>query len=1092
MRRLVLAVVSIILPSALFAQAPEGYYRFPTIHGATIVFAAEGDLWKVGTSGGTAQRLTSHAEGEAYPAISPDGTTLAFSASYEGPLEVYTMPLAGGLPVRRTYEGRRATVVGWTPDGTILYSTDKYSTLPNRELAQIDLDAGVRTIVPLAQAADGSYDRSGGTLFFTRLAAQGSRTKRYMGGTAQNIWKYAPGGAEAIPLTADYAGTSRNPMWWNGRVYFESDRDGTMNIWSMNADGGDLRQHTYHSGWDVKDPSLNGGRIVYQLGADIRLYDIETNEDRAIPVTLTSDFDQARVKWVDDPMEYLTSAHIAPDGDRIALTARGQVFVAPVKQGRFVKATRGQDVRYREARFMPDGESLLVMSDESGEIEWWRLPTSGVGPGEQLTDDGKVIRYDGVPSPDGNWVVTFDRDQELWLYNIEKHQAKKIDFSPQWGFSTPSWSPDSRWLAYGKPADNSVYQIYLYNLEDGTTSAITTDRYDSWDAGWSADGEWIYFLSDRNFQSLVRSPWGSRQPEPFFDKQTKIYGVALQEGARWPFQPDDELYDAKSGKPEKNGESESPVPVVIELDGIQRRIYQVPVAPGNYGSLSVNGSRLFWTDRETSLERKQNLIALDIKNDDPKPKTLVEGVRGYELSANGEKLLVRKGSAFYVIAASSGADAKLDDAKVDLSGWTFAVDPKEEWRQMFVESWRLERDYFYDRRMHGVDWPGMLQKYLPLVDRVTNRAELSDLQSQMVAELSALHIFVYGGDHREGEDQIDMGSLGAVLARDEVAGGYRVDHIYLSDPDEPNQLSPLARPNVEVAQGDVIQAVNGVPTLSVMHIGALLRNQAGRQVRLSVRSGSRGAARDVIVTPISMSRDFDLRYDEWEYTRRLMTDSLAGGAIGYVHLRAMGGNNIAEWQRHFYPVFNRQGLIIDMRHNRGGNIDSWVLEKLLRRAWFYWQPRVGAPSWNMQYAFRGHMVVLVDERTASDGEAFAEGFRRLGLGKVIGTRTWGGEIWLSSSNFLVDRGIATAAETGVYGPEREWLIEGHGVDPDIVVDNLPHATFNGDDAQLLAAIEHLQQLIHDDPRSVPPPPPYPDKSVDYRTTRASGEEGGGR
>ena len=1092
MRRLVLAVVSIILPSALFAQAPEGYYRFPTIHGATIVFAAEGDLWKVGTRGGTAQRLTSHAEGEAYPAISPDGTTLAFSASYEGPLEVYTMPLPGGLPVRRTYEGRRANVVGWTPDGAVLYSTDRYSTLPNRELAEIDLDTGVRTIVPLAQAADGSYDRSGGTLFFTRLAAQGSRTKRYMGGTAQNIWKYAPGGPEAIPLTADYAGTSRNPMWWDGRVYFESDRDGTMNIWSMNADGGDLRQHTYHSGWDVKDPSLNEGRIVYQLGADIRLYNVETNEDRAIPITLTSDFDQARVKWVDDPMEYLTSAHIAPDGDRIALTARGQVFVAPVKQGRFVKATRGQDVRYREARFMPDGESLLVMSDESSEIEWWRLPTSGVGPREQLTHDGKVIRYDGVPSPDGNWIVTFDRDQELWLYNIEKQQAKKIDFSPQWGFSTPSWSPDSRWLAYGKPADNSLYQIYLYNLEDGTTSAITTARYDSWDASWSADGEWIYFLSDRNFQSLVRSPWGSRQPEPFFDKQTKIYGVALQEGARWPFQPDDELYDAKSGKPEKNGESESPVSVVIELDGIQRRIYPVPVTAGNYGSLSVNSGRLFWTERETSLERRRKLIALDIKNDDPKPKTLVEGVRSYELSANGEKLLLRKGSAFYVIAASSGANAKLDDAKVDLSGWTFAVNPKEEWRQMFVESWRLERDYFYDKGMHGVDWPGMLQKYLPLVDRVTNRAELSDLQSQMVAELSALHIFVYGGDYREGEDQIDIGSLGAVLTRDEAAGGYRVDHIYLSDPDEPDQLSPLARPNVEVAQGDVIQAVNGVPTLSVMDIGALLRNQAGRQVRLSVRSGSRGVARDVIVTPISMSRDFDLRYDEWEYTRRLMTDSLAGGAIGYVHLRAMGGNNIAEWQRNFYPVFNRQGLIIDMRHNRGGNIDSWVLEKLLRRAWFYWQPRVGAPSWNMQYAFRGHMVVLVDERTASDGEAFAEGFRRLGLGKVIGTRTWGGEIWLSSSNFLVDRGIATAAETGVYGPEGEWLIEGHGVDPDIVVDNLPHATFNGDDAQLLAAIEHLQQLIHDDPRSVPPPPPYPNKSVEYPTTRASGQEGGGR
>jgi tricorn protease len=393
--------------------------------------------------------------------------------------------------------------------------------------------------------------------------------------------------------------------------------------------------------------------------------------------------------------------------------------------------------------------------------------------------------------------------------------------------------------------------------------------------------------------------------------------------------------------------------------------------------------------------------------------------------------------------------------------------------------------------MHGVDWPAMLEKYRPLVDRVTTRGELSDLQAQMVSELSALHIFVYGGDHREAETDVDVASLGAVLERDESAGGYRVDHIYKSDPDEPDQLAPLARPDVGVGEGDIIEAVNGVATLAVADIGELLRDQAGKQVRLTVRSANPGESRDVIATPISMNREWDLRYDEWEYTRRLMTDELGDGQIGYLHLRAMGGGNIAEWQRHFYPVYDRQGLVIDVRHNRGGNIDSWVLEKLLRQAWFYWQPRVGDPTWNMQYAFRGHMVMLVDEWTASDGEAVAEGFRRLGLGDLIGVRTWGGEIWLSSSNRLVDRGIATAAETGVYSAEGEWLIEGYGVEPDVVVDNLPHATFNGEDAQLMAAIEHLQRLIREDPRPVPSAPPYPDKSF-KRTTRAGEDHNGGR
>jgi tricorn protease len=320
-----------------------------------------------------------------------------------------------------------------------------------------------------------------------------------------------------------------------------------------------------------------------------------------------------------------------------------------------------------------------------------------------------------------------------------------------------------------------------------------------------------------------------------------------------------------------------------------------------------------------------------------------------------------------------------------------------------------------------------------------------------------------------------VGSLGARLVRDEAKGGYRVDHIYLGDPNYPDTLSPLAQPGVPVREGDVITAINGSPVLGVPDPALLLRNTAGRQVLLEFKPAAGGAPGKAIVYPISGAAESDLRYTEWEVTRRQETDKLGGGKLGYVHLRAMGGGNYTEWVKNFYPVFDRQGLIIDVRHNRGGNIDSWVLEKLLRRAWFYWQPRVGKPTWNMQYAFRGHMVVLCNEFTASDGEAFSEGFRRLGLGQIIGTRTWGGEIWLSSSNVLVDRGLAAAAETGVYGPEGVWLIEGHGVDPDIVVDNPPHTTFLGRDAQLEAAVKHLLEKIEKEPVPVPKAPPYPDK-----------------
>lgn len=1082
-----------LVPLLALAQAPRGYYRFPAIHGDTVVFTAEGDLWKVGIAGGVAQRLTTHAGQETHAAISPDGSSVAFSAEYEGPTEVYLMPLAGGLPTRLTYEGGHAAVVGWTPDGKVLYAATTFSTLPEVQLATVDPRTGARSPVPLSQASDGAYDQ-GGTLFFTRLPFQGSHTKRYRGGMAQQIWKLEAGAREALPMTADYPGTSKTPMVWRGRVYFASDRDGTMNLWSMDENGADLRQLTRNEGWDAAFPSLSDGRIVYQLGADLRLFDIASGRDAVLAVALVSDLDQLREKWLAKPIDYLTTAGISPDGDRVALTARGQVFVAPAKQGRFVEAARAPGVRYRQAYFLSDGKSLVALSDESGEVEWWRLPANGVGKPERLTHDGTVLRFDGVPSPDGTMIAYDDKDLVLWIYDIPEKRTLKVATSPRGGFGGMAWSPDSRWLAYTVPAANTFSTIRLYHVDDRATVPLTGDRTNSGAPAWTPDGKWIYFLSDRNLQSVVPGPWGAYQPEPFFASPTRLYAAALAAGERFPFQPADELHPEKSEegkkaddrkadaakaatKPEgRTPAAEKPkVSVVVDAKGLQERLFEVPVPPGDYGSLSTNGQRLFWLSRTASQPGKATLEALDVSNKEPKPKSIVADVKEFELSADGKKLMVRKGDDLAVLDASAGEKADFAEKKVDLSSWKLAIDPREEWHQMFVEAWRLERDYFYDRHMNGANWPAVLKKYLPLVGRVTDRAELSDLLGQMVSELSALHIFVYGGDVREGREQIVPASLGAELARDEAAGGYRVAHVYRADPDYPDALSPLARPDVDVRDGDVIEAINGVATLSVAHPSTLLRDQAGRQVLLHVKRAS-GGARDVIVTPISPDREAGLRYAEWELTRRQRVEELGDGQIGYVHLRAMGARNYTEWAQGFYPVYDRAGLIVDVRHNRGGNIDSWILEKLLRKAWFYWQPRIGQPYWNMQYAFRGPVVVMVDQRTASDGEAFAEGFRRLGLGKVIGMRTWGGEIWLSSSNFLVDKGIATAAETGVYGPEGEWLIEGRGVQPDIVVDNLPAATFRGGDAQLDAAVRYLQGQIRDHPAPVPPPPAYPDKA----------------
>ncbi len=1090
-------------PGAGAEQSHHGYYRFPALHGETIVFTSEGDLWTVSMHGGTAQRLTTAPGTEQMATISPDGRTVAFLANYEGPSEIYTMPIGGGLPERRTWEGS-VQPAGWSPDGKLLISTARYSTLPGDKLALID-SQGRREILPLAEAAEGTYSADGKTLFFTRWTKQWSETKRYKGGFAENIWRF-DGEHEATPLTADYEGTSAHPMFWKDRVYFLSDRDGIMNVWSMDTDGKRLKQESHQKVFDVQAASVSDGHIVYASGADLWLLDPATGSEQVIPITLQSDFDQMREHWVKKPVDYLTEVHLSPDGGSAVFTARGEVFVIPAKQGRIVKVASNSAVRYREARFLPDGKSIVTLSTESGETEFWKYPANGVGAPEQWTRDAKVLRWDGVPSPDGRWLAHWNKDQELWLYDIKAKQEKRIAQSMNGDFGDLSWSPDSKWLAFAETADNSFQQVKIWNVDSGKIETITSDRYNSGNPVWSSDGKWLYFLSDRSLETSVQAPWGPREPEPHFDRTVKIYQLALTADLRSPFLPDDELHkDGKEiGKDEKDNDKkdtdkkdsdkkdgdkkdsdkkdgdkkdsdkkdEKKVEVKIDFNDVAARVTEVPVHAGNYGSLQLTEKRLCWV---SAVNEESSVQCLEIANKGDEPDTVLHGAGSFEISQDRKKMLVAQGQNFYIFDADikdgNGAKAK---SGIDLSRWSIQTNPREEYRGLFLDAWRLERDYFYDRSMHGVNWPAMRDRYLPLVDRVADRDELNAVIAQMVSELSALHTFVQGGDARKPADHIDVATLGARLRRDEKAGGYVVEHVYVHDPDLPNQAPPLAKPETAVMEGEVITNIDGTDALSVPDERVLLRGKAGTQVLLHVKN-EKGEGRDVIAVPISAHDDSVMRYSEWEYTRRTTVDKQSNGMIGYVHLQAMGPDDINQWAREFYPVFNRQGLIIDVRHNHGGNIDSWLLEKLLRQAWFYFQGRVGNPTWNMQYAFRGHIVVLCDHETASDGEAFSEGFRRLKLGKVIGTRTWGGEIWLSGSNVQADNGVATAAETGVYA-DGKWLIEGRGVEPDVVVDNLPHATNTGDDAQLNAALQELEQEIKADPRPVPPPPPHPDKS----------------
>jgi len=1094
-RNIALLILLPICTSTILAE--EGYYRSPSLHDQTLVFTAEGDLWKASVNGGNSIRLTTHHGLEINADISPDGQFIAFNAQYEGPAEIYLISINGGIPRRLTFEGAgmgryAPKVYGWTQDGKIIYSSYKYSTLPNAQLVVMDPGTLEVKVVPLHQANEGVYDASGKTVFFTRLPFQGSHSRRYKGGTAENIWKFTKGEEEAVPLTVDYTGTTRQPMWHDGRVYFCADMDGTLNIWSMNIEGKDRKQHTNSSGWDIKKPDIFGGQIIYQKGADLYLYSIDEDSERKLHINLTSDFDQRRVKWIENPGSFITDTDLAPDGNHIAISARGRVFITPANGGRWREITRDSGIRYQNAEFIND-QKVAFLSDESGEMEVWKAGADGMSPLTQVTTGNNITILNSQISKDGKWMVYTDKNQSLMLTNLETKIRRKVTESSYNGFVGLDFSPDSKWLAYSKPDSNLTFRIHIYEIATGMDYAVTTDRADSYTAIWSADGKWLYFLSDRDFSSpMVYSPWGPRQPEPFYDKTTNLYALALYKDEKFPFLPTNELVewedeeradeedkeDSKKKSKKKDRKTEEDQYKPFDIEGLSERLYVVPIGNRNFSSIEISEDHIYWTQRDLG-SFSRNLYALKITEKPNNEPTLIqEGIRSFQLSDDHKKMLILKNGSLHLIDAN-GSKADLSKTKIEMKDWIFQIDPVEDWRQLLVDAWRLERDYFWDPGLHGVDWDYMLEKHLPLVERVTDRYELDDLIAHMVAELSTLHTFVYGGDKREAPTKISVASLGARLKKDETKGGYVIEYIYKGDPDYMEVRSPLSEPQLKIKAGDLITAINGVSVLEAEHISQLMLKKVGQQVRLTLKNSDSNSY-DEIVKPISSNQELNLRYTDWEVTRREITEESSNNNIGYIHLRAMGGGNYTEFLKGYYPIFNRKGLILDVRHNRGGNIDSWILEKLMRKIWFYWQPRKGQPYWNMQYAFNGHMVILCNERTASDGEAVTEGFRRLGLGKVIGKRTWGGEVWLTSSNRLVDGGIATAAEFGVYDENGEWLIEGHGVDPDIVVDNLPHETFKGKDAQLEAAIEHLKKLIEEDPRDVPPPPPYPNKSFEYK------------
>ena len=1059
------------------AQAEPGYLREPVVAGQTVLFNAEQSVWSVPLAGGTAQRLTSVPHGanaiDPHPVLSPDGSQIAFIGNFDGPTEIYVMPRAGGSPKRVTFENGRLRLIGWDARAGILYSipsvTGPYYSF---NVLAVQPDTGARRIFPVENANDAAISPDGRWLYAVRfgLAMTGDHMRAYRGGSLSQLWRLdLQNGKEAERIGTREANL-RRPMLWRDRLIVVSDMNGRDNLWSLALDGTDPKQITHFTDYSVAEAAISGDHVVLRKGADLFDVDLGTGESHQIPVDLVSDNAPRTPYWLSKPMRFLTSQNLSPNGELAAFTTRGHVIVAGAGPRRRVIVPTPDDLRLRLAQITSDGKSVIAFNDVSGDSALWRFPVDGSGKGEALGKPSPTEPVALALSPDGKYAAHTDLLGKLWLFDLSAKTEKLVDDAMKDGtnsIDSISWSADGHTLAFVRTRGSNLRrQIALYVPATGRTEWVTDGRYESYTPTFSPDGHWMWFLSDRTFSLANGSPWGDRNMGPAFPHRTGIYALALQTGERFPFQAATELdHDTKKSDEKKDkdkkDDSKKALPAIV-WDGLAARLYQAPVPAADYHGLGVSGEFLFTIDGG---EEAGPLKSIHIDDNEHKIETFAPKVSDFSVTPDGKTIMVTSPGAagtpsILLLPTGAKQPPETTGKKIDLGDLRLRIDPAQEWKDEFNDAWRLHRDHYFDRTLRGVDWKGVHDHLQPLLGRLGDRTDLSDLLGQMVAEIGAMHSQISPPRTLDEPTSVLIAGLGARLTHEK--NGFRITHIYQADHDLPDQQSPLAKPGVDARDGDLITAVNGQPTAGEPDLSSMLADQAGHQVLLTLSRN--GTEHKAVVTPVNAYTERSLRTSDWEVGRANAVDQASKGRIGYLHLGAMGGEDMETFAREFYANIDKDGLIVDVRGNNGGNIDSWVLSQLMRRAWMFWGRYGTAPAVNMQQAFQGHLVIIADERTYSDGETFAQGIKELHIAPVIGERTAGAGVWLSDGDRLIDMGNARTAENPYFDMKGHWLVENQGVSPDIEVENMPVAAFHGQDQQLDAAITYLQKQMAEHPR----------------------------
>ena len=1081
----------ITLFAAAQAFANPGYLRTPDIHGDRIVFAAEGDLWTSSSDGSGVQKLTSHVGNESTPRFSPDGGTVAFSGSYDGNRDIYLVPAGGGEPRRLTWHPGPDLMIGWDPAGDrVLFLSWRESAHRTPSLFAVPAAGGEPEKLPVGYIASFDVDTDTGRYAFTRSSGGGT-WKRYRGGTAADIWVGDPKKGDFRQVT-DFTGADFGPMWHGGRIYFLCDQGGTMNIWSMGPDGSDRKRHTDLGGWDARQASMGpGGRIAFTLAGDIHLFNPATGKEEKIDIDLPSERILTRKRYP-DPASYVTWFDISPDADRLAVVSRGEIFSVPVEDGVTLPVTHGSGAREKRPTFDPEGERLVYITDESGEERIVTADSWGRGDVKKLKKaSGSNWLFPPLWSPDGTWIAYSDEDQVLYVMKAEGGSLREVDRSAYEEIRDYAWSSDGRWLAYAKTNDVEFGSIFIYDTKEDETHQVTSWTTSDRSPEWDPDGDYLYFLSDRDMNPLI----GAQDFETVEFEMTRIYALLLREDVENPLvndgglppDEDDEEEDegddeddeekekdgkGKDGKGKKEGEGddddddeEKPDPVEIDLDGLADRYIELPVKRGRYFGLEAASGKLFFTSMPVEglssdrgfggdKEPRGKLMAFDW--DEKEADLFLNGVSAYEVAPKADKIAIMKRRGDLYVTGTGSAPKDLSDSKVSLDGMNIELDPRDEWRQIFHEAWRNERDFYWDAGMHGVDWEAIRDQYAALLPRLATREDLRDLIAEMIGELATSHTYVFGGDQGKSVPRVSTGDLGALLEREGDA--FRVTKIFRADPAD-RLRSPLLEPGVGIGEGDYILAVNGVPFPPNEPLHASLENRADEDLLLTVNDKpSEEGARRVVVTPFGGRTAAGLIYADWVRRNREYVAEKTDGKIGYIHIPDMGGRGLAQFDRWFYSQLDREGMVVDMRWNGGGFVSQLIVSRLARTPIMFGRAR-GGDTWSYPSSLvNGPFVVLTNEFAGSDGDIGPSAVQLKQLGPVIGKRSWGGVVGIRGDKPLVDGGFLTQPEYAYWDGKSGWGMENRGVEPDMVVDNLPQELGRGIDAQLDRGIAEVLKL----------------------------------